>query len=179
VLEPGKPSQALTRAEQKALAHRIVLTPAIADHIVANVGHGMFEKQSCEFAGISHVVYRQWQRWAEKGVEPYTGFFRRIQQAKQERIREALNRIHGSDPMWKAYAWWLDRVYPEWRENNKTDEPPPQVPQDVLIREIKARYTQEEISDIISELNDPDPVMPGLAAGGSECSSEIDPLLAG
>lgn len=166
-MQPGKPSQALTRTEQKELATRFVLTKWIADHIVDSVEHGLFEKQACEFAGISFPVYRQWEKWAEGGLEPYVTLFRRVNAAKQRRLKFALQQIENESPGWKAHAWWVERMFPEWREDNKTDDPPPPDHTiDALAAAIKAKYLPEEIERLAKILVDPDPVITLLPQGG-------------
>lgn len=170
-MEPGKPSQALTLAEQRELAKRVILTPQIADAIAENVASGMFERQSCEFVGIDYAVYRQWKKWGSKGIEPYTTFFRRIQRVQQDKVQEALNAINTGHPGWKAQAWWLERVYPHWREDNHTDDPPPTIPVDTVIREVRSRFSPEEIHEIVKQLALPDPddlLIGQLPQGGSD-----------
>lgn len=160
-MEPGKPSQAITLADQSELTKRVVLTPAIQADIAANVAAGMFEKQACDFAGIDPYVYRTWKKWGASGVEPYAGFLREIKRAQRDRIKLALEQVQIGDKNWKAAAWWLDRVYPEWREGNLTDAPLPHVELSYVIKQLRDRYSPEELQQVVRELAaaDLDPLM--------------------
>lgn len=163
-MTPGKPSQALTRADKAELATRVVLTPAIRDAIVNHIRDGGFERQACDFAGIDFVVFQQWKRWAQKGLEPYTSLFRDIQKTEQECLRESLAAVRAGHKEWKAAAWWISHRFPYWREGNLTDEVPPAPGMETLVSEVRKRYSPEEIAKIVAELSnaDPDPVMPPL-----------------
>lgn len=158
-VERGRPFHALTQGEQKELQSRFVLTKWIADHIVDSIDHGLFEKQACEFAGISFPIYRQWEKWAQGGLEPYVTLFRRVQDAKQRRLKFALQQIQSESPGWKAHAWWVERMFPEWREDNKTDEAPQLPTIENLVSQLKAKYLPEEIEQIIRLLSERDPVI--------------------
>ena len=178
MVKPGKPSQALTVADKRSLDTRVLLTKDIEEHIVKNVAAGMFEKQASQFAGIDHAVYRQWKKWAHEGVEPYAGFFRKVLAAQQARVTWALAQIQMGAKEWKSAAWWLDRVYPEWREDNRTDEPPQAPPMETIIREVSARFTPEEVRQIAASLLGSDPLIDQLPAHGEEtgqrCRQEVN-----
>lgn len=166
-MQRGKPTEAITLADQRELQNRIVLTPAIHEHIIGNVRKGMFETQACKLAGVNPIIYHRWKKWGEEGEEPYATFLRELMAAKQSMLEEALDIIRAGDKEWKRAAWWLERMYPEWREDNETDAPLPDPPVETIIREVKARLTPHEIAQVIRSLSGSDQVMGLLTPGGS------------
>ncbi|MFO0887523.1 MAG: hypothetical protein U0790_00090 [Isosphaeraceae bacterium] len=84
-------------------------------------------KLACDLAGVGRSTVYEWLERGEKGEEPYAAFKALAAQARAEFVRDRLNEIQsaGRDSKhsgWKATAWYLERVWPEFFRPSRTVE---------------------------------------------------------
>lgn len=140
-------------AQKAELAKLADLTPELKDKLLDRVRSGHFLTRACEFVGISKPTFHTWERRARSGEQIYVDLFDAIHEAEHEAEDEAVKDIRGGAKEWKAMAWYLERRYPHWRENNTTDEAPAQIDPSSLAEQIRNRFDGEQLKELIKELD--------------------------
>ena len=99
-------------------------TPAVRRAILKAIGNGNTYLDAAECAGISKELLRQWIKKG-KSQEPdnaeFLAFFARIKKAKARARMIAVRNIRAAGrKQWQAFAWWLERMYPEdWGDHKR------------------------------------------------------------
>lgn len=76
-------------------------------------------------AGISERTFRNWMRRGATGEEPFAAFVAGVKKAERDAEAVAVGEIRKAGKKnWTAYAWWLERKYPQsWgKESDKIRE---------------------------------------------------------
>lgn len=98
------------------------LTQAAHDAIVSAVADGNTRIDAAGAAGISP---RTLHAWLKKGRDNkrngYYALYAAVKKAEAEAAAKAVKAIRAAgEKAWQAYAWWLERKYPEaWGDSRK------------------------------------------------------------
>ena len=89
---------------------------------------GATYKLAAQAAGVSPTAFYKYLGKGRQGLRPWVEFYKRVQEAEQERADFMLQRIEeGSRKDWRAAAWLLERRY-SYRKNSPLDEIPKEAP---------------------------------------------------
>lgn len=84
-------------------------------------------KLACDLAGVGRSTVYEWLERGDRGEEPYASFRLLAAQARAEFVRDRLDEIrraggNAKHSGWKATAWYLERVWPEFFRPSRTIE---------------------------------------------------------
>jgi len=89
---------------------------------------GATYKLAAQAAGVSPTAFYKYLGKGRQGLRPWVEFYKRVQEAEQERADFMLQRIEeGSRKDWREAAWLLERRY-SYRKNSPLDEIPKEAP---------------------------------------------------
>lgn len=92
-----------------------LLTPYRVAVIAENIRNGQALRVSCALAGISEATFRRYYRAGAEGDPEWVWLFEEVFKAAAEFEQEAVDAIRtaGTGGTWQAYAWLLERKYPD------------------------------------------------------------------
>jgi len=92
-----------------------ILTPERVAVIAANVKDGQALKVCCALAGVGEDMFRQRYRLGAAGDPEWEWMYEMIVEAAAEFEQEAIGaiRVAGKNGTWQAYAWLMERKYPD------------------------------------------------------------------
>jgi hypothetical protein len=78
---------------------------------------GISIKVACDLVGISHAAYYRWRRRAEEGDDEAIQIMRRLATARARGFEQHVGKIKATADQtedWRARAWLVDKLYPNW-----------------------------------------------------------------
>jgi hypothetical protein len=121
----------LGRAGRKTL-----LTPELAEQLVAILRAGNYVEVACTAVGISRRTFAEWMRRGrtfKPEDEPYRRFRERAERARAEgEVRNVAQIANAATTSWQAAAWMLERQYPDrWARVSQREKEEPTSPADL------------------------------------------------
>ena len=108
-----------------------------AASILVDLASGQTRACAAGRAGISERTLARWMALGKEGEEPFASFVSSVKKAERDAEAEAVLEIRTAGRKnWTAYAWWLERKFPEsWGKDAE------------LLKEIIAEYRKRKTAD--------------------------------
>lgn len=92
-----------------------MFTPYRVQVIADNVRDGQGLRVACALAGVGESTFREYYRKGADGDPEWEWMFQEVFRAAAEFEQEAIDAIRtaGTGGTWQAYAWLLERKYPD------------------------------------------------------------------
>jgi len=82
--------------------------------ILKDLADGQTRACAAARAGISESTLQKWMARGRKGEEPFDTFVTAVKKAERDAEAVAVGEIRKAGKKnWTAYAWWLERKYPQ------------------------------------------------------------------
>jgi transposase-like protein len=90
---------------------------AIVELLCDELEKGISIKVACDLVGITNAAYYRWRRKAEEGDDEAIQIMRRLATARARGFEQHVGKIKATADQtddWRARAWLVDKLYPNW-----------------------------------------------------------------
>lgn len=99
------------------------LTPELQERIVKDLADGQTRVCASARANIGIRSFQKWLALGKQGKQPYAAFYTAVKKAERDAESAAVSAIReAGQKLWTAYAWWLERKFPDsWGKRDRLE----------------------------------------------------------
>jgi hypothetical protein len=151
---PAAPGSDRCAVHERGRSPLALLTPEVAERLVALIRAGNFEKVAARAAGVAPRTLKLWLQRGRSDREadaPYRELLERVERARAEGEAVHVARIaQAAQEDWRASAWYLERSYPErWGRSS-----PRPVEEVAPAAQSSVPAEQREVADLFAEVDE-------------------------